>query len=64
MLRNETYVTTDLTVITGTVLTGTDITEAGIEQCGNPFDDQIIDFLSSFFKQVSHVIKIGGKSDT
>ena len=41
MLRNETYVTTDLTVITGTVLTGTDITEAGIEQCGNPFDDQI-----------------------
>ena len=23
-----------------------------------------IDFLSSFFKQVSHVIKIGGKSDT
>ena len=34
MLRNETYVTTDLTVITGTVLTGTDITEAGIEQCG------------------------------
>ena len=41
MLRNETYVTTDLTVITGTVLTGTDITEAGIEQCDNPFDDQI-----------------------
>ena len=38
MLRNETYVTTDLTVITGTVLTGTDITEAGIE---HPFDDQI-----------------------
>ena len=41
MVGNVTYVTTDLTVITGTVLTGTDITEAGIEQCGNPFDDQI-----------------------
>ena len=40
MLRNETYVTTDLTVITGTVLTGTDITEAGIEQYGNPFNDR------------------------
>ena len=34
MVGNVTYVTTDLTVITGTVLTGTDITEAGIEQCG------------------------------
>ena len=41
MLRNETYVTTDLTVITGTVLTGTDMTEAGIAQYGNPFHDQI-----------------------
>ena len=41
MFRYETCVTTDLTVITGTVLTGTDLTEAGIEQCGNPFDDQI-----------------------
>ena len=41
MLRNETYVTTDLTVIRGTVHTETDTTEAGIEQCGNPFDDQI-----------------------
>ena len=41
MLRNETYVTTDLTVITGTVLTVKDITEAGIEQCDNPFNVQI-----------------------
>ena len=41
MFRNETCVTTDLTVITGTGHTGTDLTEAGIEQCGNPFDDQI-----------------------
>ena len=37
MFRNETCVTTDLTVITGTGHTGTDLTEAGIEQCGNPF---------------------------
>ena len=58
--------TTDLIVITGTVHTVTDIIEAGIEQCSvvNLSMINSIDILPSFFKQVSHVIKIGGKSDT
>ena len=59
-LEIGTYVTTDLTVITGTVLTGTVITETGIKQCGNQVGDQINTFLSSWFKQVSHVIKLDG----
>ena len=40
-LEIGTYVTTDLTVITGTVLTGTVITDTGIKQCCNYVSDQI-----------------------
>ena len=45
MCGNGTYVTTDLTVITGTVLYRvTVITETGIKQCGHQVSDQINTF--------------------
>ena len=45
MCGNGTYVTTDLTVITGTVLHRvTVITETGIKQCGHQVSEQINTF--------------------
>ena len=41
MCENGTYVTIDLTMITGKVLTGIVITDTGINHCSNQVGDEI-----------------------
>ena len=59
--------TPDLTDITVTVLTVTLITETLRQGSNSVVTKSVIKsvyFLSSFFKQVSHVMKIEGRTDT